>query len=63
MRYTNSQLLAIARERATKANLPQPRTKADIENLTGFALLGSMPDPQDIGKSYSVSVTYPWSNS
>jgi len=55
MRYTNRQLLAKARERATKANLPQPRTVQDVENLTGFAING-MSDPQDYGNSFAVSV-------
>lgn len=57
MKYTNTDLLRIARERATAAGLPQPKTKADVESLTGFAFNG--PDPEVIGRTYSVPVVRP----
>ena len=51
---TNKELLELARERARKSGKPLPATAADVERLTGFFYTG--PDPQAIGKTYSVPV-------
>ena len=51
---TNKELLELARANARKYGKPMPATGADVERLTGFFYSG--PDPQAIGKTYSVPV-------
>lgn len=51
---TNKELLELARANARKYGKPMPATAADVERLTGFRYIG--PDPQAIGKTYSVPV-------
>lgn len=51
---TNTEILALARQRAADFGEPEPQTVEDVERLTGYAYNG--PAPKDIGKSYSVPV-------
>jgi hypothetical protein len=54
MALTNAQILNSARERARAQGLPYPRTAAEVEELAGVVYTG--PDPEAIGKTYTVPV-------
>lgn len=51
---TNQDILDMAREVAFKKNLPQPKTREDVERLSGYVYSG--PDPKAIGVTYTVPV-------
>ena len=53
-RYTNQELIDLARQRAREYGKAMPRTAADVERLTGYLYTG--PNPCDIGKTFSVEV-------
>lgn len=53
----NADILEIAQRVALEKNEPPPKTREDVERLSGYVYSG--PDPVAIGKSYYVKVVQP----
>jgi hypothetical protein len=53
---TNAEILELARANARKYGRPMPATREHVERLTGLMYTG--PDPQAIGKTYTVEVKH-----
>lgn len=56
-RSRNAEQLEAARKMADQLGEPEPRTRADVERLTGVAYYG--PDPEAIGKTQYPKVQRP----